>query len=146
MEWVAISFSNAWKWKLKVKSLSRVRLLVTPWTAAYQAPLSMDFSRQECWSGVPLPSPHLYAAGIKFSSVQFLSHSVVSDCNPVDCSTPGFPALHQLLELAQTCVHRVGDAIQSSHPLSSPSPPALSLSQYQGLFRWVSSSYQVAIF
>ena len=56
LEWVAISSSNAWKWKVKVKSLSRVRLLETPWTAAYQAPPSMGFSRQEYWSGVPLPS------------------------------------------------------------------------------------------
>ena len=55
LKWVAISFSNAWKWKVKVKSLSRVRLLATPWTAAYQAPSSMRFSRQEYWSGVPLP-------------------------------------------------------------------------------------------
>ena len=58
LEWVAISFSNAWEWKVKVKSLSRVQLLVTPWTAAYQAPLSMGFSRQEYWSEVPLPSLH----------------------------------------------------------------------------------------
>ena len=57
LEWVAISFSNAWKWKVKVKSLSRVRLLATPWTAAYQAPPSMGFPRQEFWSGLPLPSP-----------------------------------------------------------------------------------------
>ena len=57
VEWVAISFSSAWKWKLKVKSLSRVRLLATPWTVAYQAPPSMGFSRHECWSGVPLPAP-----------------------------------------------------------------------------------------
>ena len=57
LEWVAISFSSAWKWKVKVKSLSHIRLLATPWTAAYQAPLSMGFSRQEYWSGVPLPSP-----------------------------------------------------------------------------------------
>ena len=55
-EWVAISFSNAWKWKVKVKSLSHVRLLATPWTAAYQAPPSMGFSKQEYWSGMPLPS------------------------------------------------------------------------------------------
>ena len=54
LEWVAISFSNAWEWKVKVKSLSRVRLLATPWTAAYQAPPSMGFARQEYWSGVPL--------------------------------------------------------------------------------------------
>ena len=55
LEWVAISFSNAWKWKVKVKLLSRVRLLATPWTAAYQAPPSTGFSRQEYWSGGPLP-------------------------------------------------------------------------------------------
>ena len=57
LEWVAISFSNAWKWKVKVKSLNRVWLLVTPWTAAYQAPLYMGFSGQQYWSGVPLLSP-----------------------------------------------------------------------------------------
>ena len=57
LEWVAISFSNAWKWKVKVKLLCPVRLLATPWTAAYQALPSMGFSRQEYWSGVPLPSP-----------------------------------------------------------------------------------------
>ena len=57
LEWVAISFSNAWKWKVKVKLLSHVWLLATPWTSAYQAPPPMGFSRQEYWSGVPLPSP-----------------------------------------------------------------------------------------
>ena len=57
LEWVAISFSNAWKWNVKVKSLSSVRLFATPWTAAHQAPPSMGFSRQEYWSGVPLHSP-----------------------------------------------------------------------------------------
>ena len=57
LEWVAFAFSIAWKWKVKVKSLSHARLLVTPWTAAYEAPLSMGFSRQEYWSGGPLPSP-----------------------------------------------------------------------------------------
>ena len=61
LEWVAISFSNAWKGKMKVKSLSRVWLFATPWTAAYQAPLSMGFSRQEYWSGVPLPYRDLAA-------------------------------------------------------------------------------------
>ena len=58
LEWVAISFSNVWKWKVKVILLSCARLLATPWTAAYQAPPSMGFSRQEYWSGVPLPSPY----------------------------------------------------------------------------------------
>ena len=65
-------------------------------------------------------------------------------CKPMDCSMPGFPVHHQLPELTQTHVHWVGDAIQPSHPLLSPSPPAFSLSQHQGLFQWVSSSHQVA--
>ena len=62
----------------------------------------------------------------------------------MDCSTPGFPVRQQLLKFAQTHVHRVSDAIQPSHPLSSPSPPALNLSQHQGLFRGVNSLHQVA--
>ena len=75
LEWVAISFSNAWKWKVKVKSPSRVRLLATPWTAAYQAPPSMGFSRQEYSSGLPLPSPLIlhYLITIPFSFI--ISHS-----------------------------------------------------------------------
>ena len=59
LEWVTISFSNAWKWKVKVKSLSRVQFLATPWTAAYQTSPSLGFSRQEYWSGVPLPFPYM---------------------------------------------------------------------------------------
>ena len=66
LEWVAISFSNAWKWKVKVKLLSHVWLLATPWTAAYQSPPSMGFSRQEYWSGVPLPSPWVIARSYLF--------------------------------------------------------------------------------
>ena len=65
-------------------------------------------------------------------------------CNPTDSSMPGFPVLHYLLEFAQTHVHWVDDAIQPSHPLSPPSPPALNLSQHQGLFQWVSSLHQMA--
>ena len=65
LEWVAISFSNAWKWEVKVKSLSHVGLFATPWTAAHQAPPSMGFSRQEYWSGLPLPSPYKPLAYIK---------------------------------------------------------------------------------
>ena len=75
-------------------------------------------------------------------SVQSLSH--VWLCDSVDCSTPGLPVHHQLAEFTQTHVHWVGDAIQPSHPLLSPSLPTFNLSQHQGLFRWVSSSYQVA--
>ena len=65
-------------------------------------------------------------------------------CDLMDCSTPGFPVLHELPELAQTHVHWVGDAVQPSHPLSSHFPPAFNLSQHQGLFQGVSSSHQVA--
>ena len=76
--WVAISFSNALKWKVKVKSFSRVGLLATPWTAAYQAPPSMGFSRQEYQSGVPLPSP---AKDCMHRQIQFLKENLVTRGN-----------------------------------------------------------------
>ena len=79
----------------------------------------------------------------QFSSVQSLSR-VPTLWDPMDCSTPGLPVHHQLLEFTQTHVHWVSDAIQPSHPLSSASPPTFNLPQHQGLFRWVSSSHQVA--
>ena len=80
------------------------------------------------------------------SSVQFssVSQSCLTLCDPMDCSTPGPPVHHQLLEFTRTHVHWVSDAIQPSHPLSSPSLPAFNLSQHQGLFKWVHSSHQVA--
>ena len=78
---------------------------------------------------------------IQFSSV---TQSCPTLCDPMNRSMPGLPVHHQLPEFAQTHVHRVSDAIQPSHPLLSPSPPALNLSQNQGLFKWVSSSHQVA--
>ena len=244
LEWVAISFSNAWKWKVKVKSLSCVQLFATPWIAAYQAPLSMGFSRQEYWSGMPLPSPgsggeisslkkkagptgrlctnsgrEFWLHGDKLTSeswnfpnwkhiqIHLKSEHVVQGCHqtklgsahlhrkanrltlgcaegkyrvyyrapgkeskhlarlkdlnsdglqqfssvtqlcptlwdPMDCSMPGLPVHHKLLEFIQTHIHWVGDAIQPSYLLSSPSP-TFSLSQHQGLFQWVSSSHQV---
>ena len=77
---------------------------------------------------------------IQFSSI---TQSCLTLCDPMDCSTPYLPVHHQLPEFTQTHVHRVGDAIQPSHPLSSPSPPAFHLSQHQGLFERVSSSHQV---
>ena len=77
LEWVAVSFSSAWKWKVKVKSLSCVWLLATPWTAAHQAPLSMGLSRQEYWSGVPRPSPlsHCFPTKRQASSMRSCSFS-----------------------------------------------------------------------
>ena len=79
-----------------------------------------------------------------FSSVQFSCSVMVTLCDPMNYSTPGLPVHHQLLEFTQTHAHRVGDAIQPSHPLSSPSPPASNPSQHQGLFQWVNSSHEVA--
>ena len=73
-----------------------------------------------------------------------IAQSFPTLCDPMDCSRPGLPVFHQILEFTQTHVHWVGDAIQPSHPLPSPSPPAFNLSQQQGLFKWVSSSHQVA--
>ena len=76
LEWVAISFSNAWKWKVKVKSLSRVWLLVTPWSAAYWAPPSMGFSRSEYWSGVSLPSLGKLDSYMQKNEIRTLLHTI----------------------------------------------------------------------
>ena len=102
-----------------------------------------------------LSFPHRALMGMKQSNIQegctqsqfsfsSVAQSCPSLCNPMNRSLPGLPVHHQLPELTQTHVHWVGDAIQPSHPLSSPSPPALSLSQNQGLFQWVSSLHHVA--
>ena len=77
-------------------------------------------------------------------SISSVTQSCMTLCNPMDCSTPGLPVHHQLPEFTQTHVHWVSDAIQPSHPLSSPSPPTFNLSQHQGLFKWVSSLHQMA--
>ena len=78
------------------------------------------------------------------ASVQSVTQSCLTVCDPMNCSTPGLCVHHQLLESTQTHVHWVNDAIQPSHPLSSPSPSALNFSQHQGLFKWVSTLHQVA--
>ena len=113
-------------------------------------PLSADFCPFLIPPGVDCQSfqfveINLVFAGLRYLSVQFstVTQSCPTLCNSMDCSTPGFPVHHQLPELAQTHVHQVSDAIQPSHPLSSPSPPAFNLSQHQALFKWVSSSHQV---
>ena len=139
-----------------VQSLSHVWLFVTPWTAARQVSLSLTIS----WSLLrlipiesvmpfnhlilcrPLLLPSIFPSisSVQFSSVTQLCLTL---CNPMDHSMPGLPVHQQFPELTQTHVHLVGDAIKPSHPLSSLSPPALNLSQHQGLFQWVSSSHQV---
>ena len=99
------------------------------------------------WTVEPGGLQFLGLQRVHIGSVYILTCSVAQSCltfcNPMDCSTPGFPILHSLLEFAQIHVHWIGDPIQPSHPLSSPSPPAFSLSQHQGLFQWVGSSHQV---
>ena len=102
------------------------------------------FPTQGLDPGLPHCRQILYQ--LSHSSVQFSSvtQSCLTLCNPMNCSTPGLPVHHQLLELTQTHVHRVGDAIQLSHSLSSPSPPAPNPSQHQSLFQWVNSSREVA--
>ena len=142
-------------------------------TVDHQAPLSMEFSRQDTGVGCHFllqgifptkgsnlgllhcreilyqlshqGSSNIYTTVYKIDQSAQFNCSVVSDSLPPHgCSTPGFPVHHQLPELAQTHVHRVSDAIQLSHSLSSPSPSAFNLSQHQGLFQWVSSLHQVA--
>ena len=115
-----IDVFELWCWK---------RLLRVLWTA-----------RRSNQSILKEISPE-YSLEVQFSSVVQLCPTL---CDPMDRSMPGLPVHHQLPEFTQTHVHWVGDAIQPSHPLSSPSPPAFNLSQHQGLFKWVSSSHQVA--
>ena len=95
---------------------------------------------------IHIRTPHRIISKSKIleSCLSSVAQSCLTLCNPMDCSTPGLPVHRQLLELAQTHVHRVSDAIQPSHLLLSPSPPAFNLSQHQGFFQWVSSSHQVA--
>ena len=114
-----------------VQSLSCVQIFVNSWNAAHLASLSFTISQ----SLLKL---------VSIESVSSVTQLCPTRCNSMDCSTPGFPVHHQLPDLAQTHVHWVSDAIQPSPPLSSTSPPALYLSQHQGLFQWVSSLHQVA--
>ena len=117
------------------------RFLV-PHPPAVDIVMYIEFSSpKKC--GVILHDFHsMFPSSVQFSSVAQSCPKTL--CNPMDCSTPGFPVHHQLLKLTQTHVHRVGDAIQPSHPLSSPFPPAFNLSQHQGLLQWVSFLHQMA--
>ena len=132
-EWVAISYSRV---SFSPKDRTRVSYiagrLFTIW--AIKETLKRWYGR-----ACLLPAQHVLISNV--SSVAQLCPTL---CDPMDCSTSGFPVHHQLTEFTQTHVHWVGDAIQPFHPLSSPSPPAFNLSQHQGLFKWVGSSHQVA--
>ena len=137
---------------VQAKSLQSCLTLTTPWTVAHQAPLSVGISRQDDWRGLPflppgdLPHPRIKSTSLaspalagafsttSATSVQF-SRSVVSDsASPWTAAHQAFLSI-QLPKLAQTHVHRVGDAFQPSQPLLSPFPPAFSLFQHQGLFQ-----------
>ena len=115
-----------------------------PYLGYYEISCQQHETELSLWD--PDFSSFEWYTGVQFRSVQFSSvaQSCPTLCDPMNHSTPGLPVHHQLPESNQTHVHQVGDAIQPSHPLSSPSPLALNLSQHQGVFQWVSSLHQVA--
>ena len=123
-------------------SLSTFSLVAYALSVTSKKPLPYLIS----WGFMPIFTSKFYCFYLlHFSSVQSLSRvRLFVICDPMNCSTPSLPVHHQLPELAQAHVHRVSDAIQPSHPLSSPSPLAFNLSQHQGLFQRVRSSHQVA--
>ena len=127
LEGVAISFSNAWKWKVKVKSLSRVQLLATPWTAAYQAPLSMGFSKQEYWSGLPFPSLLVPWAG----NDPGLLHWELRVFATLDCE--GSPTPTVSWKSFTSCVH--AKSLQSCPTLCNPMDCSLPGSSVHGIFQ-----------
>ena len=128
LEWVAIYFSRGSSWQVSNPHFLHCRNFLQ-----LQADSLLSEPPGKPWETCICP------LSLQFSSVIL---SCQTPCNPMDCSMPGLPVHHQLLESTQTHVHRVGDAIQPSHSLSSPSP-TFNLSQHQGLFQWVSSSHQV---
>ena len=121
----------------------------------YDLTYSFKINRDECFAGSKMilesgeyaascldnESSHQTVLSVQFNPV---AQSCPSLCNPMNCSMPGLPVHHQLLELAQSHVYWVSDSIQPSHPLLSPSPPTFNLSQHQGIFQWVTSLHQVA--
>ena len=121
-------------------ALSMIQWMLAIWSLA-----PLHFLNPACTSG---SSQFMYCWSLAWRILSIVFSSVAQSystlCDPMNHSTPGLSVHHQLPEFTQTHVHRVSDAIQPSHPLSSPSPPALNFTQRQGLFKWVSSSHQVA--
>ena len=132
-EWQRIDAFEVWCWR----SLLRVTWRARRSNQSILKKINPEYSLE----GLMLKLKLQYFGSVQFSSVAQLCQTL---CNPMNRSTPGLPAHHQLLELTQTRVHWVGDAIQPSHPLLSPSPPAPKPSQHQSLFQWVNSSHEVA--
>ena len=127
------SFKDEVEWIVSMKDINKI-----PW---------IGVRKELLWTQVGILEPlNRWCIVSVLLTIQFSSvtQSCPTLCDSMDCSKPGFPVRHQLPKLTQTHVHRVGDAIQPFHPLSSPSSPAFNLSQHQGLFQWVRSSHQVA--
>ena len=158
-------YDHVWRYGLqstevenKTVSHCYVQLFATPWTVSHQAPSAHGILQARIleWVAMPLSRPRdrtfIFCIAGRFFTIwatreahQFSSvtQSCPTLCDPMDHSMPALPVHHQLPQFTQTHVHCVGDAIQPSHPLSSPSPPALNLSQNQGLFKWVRFLHQV---
>ena len=132
--------SQNWNWMTSI---------LTPSSLPFISNHSNDFDKPSLWFNMDVTQEYYQDKWLSAScspSVQFSSvpQSCLTLCDPMNCSTPGLPVHHQVSEFTQTHVHRVSDAIQLSHPLSSPSLPALNPSQHQSLFQWVNSSHEVA--
>ena len=143
LPWVYPAWDSLHFLDLVDSAFSHVRELFSCYFFKYLQVLSLSLSFLSGTSTIQMLMHLTLSRGllVHFSPV---TQSCVTFCDPMNCSMPGLPIHHQLPEFTQTHVHWVGDAIQPSHPLPSPSPPAFNLSQNQGLFKWVSSLHQVA--
>ena len=138
---------NEWS-EPKMVDLVSEFLMADLWARSFQKVKNLQESRKasqrwnaDRWRKIRETKNLRNLRSVQFSSV---AQSCLTLCDPMDCSMPDFPVHHQLLEFTQTHVHCIGDAIQPSHPLLSPSPPTFNLSQHQGLFQWVNSSHEAA--
>ena len=140
LKWVASSLSNACKWKVKVKLCPTLH---DPVDCSLRGSSVHVICQARVLERVAIDyeGPKSQSSSVQFSSV---TQPCLTLCDPINHSTPGLPVHHQRMEFTQTHVHWVGDAIQPSHPLSSPSPLVLNLSQHQSLSQWVGFSHQVA--
>ena len=127
LEWFAISFSRMNLEAIILSQISRSQKVNATWFHFHVESKVVTLTET--------------GSSVQFSSV---AQSCLTLCDPMNCNTPGLPVHHQVLEFTQTHIHRLSDAIQPSHPLVSPSPPAPNPSQHQGLFQWVNSSHEVA--
>ena len=138
MQWIKwSSFILIPQTKCTPKSWSALRIT----HLSYLCSVTTVHQSMQVWTNAISKHSPIFLTSVQFSSG---TQSCLTLCDPMNRSTPGLPVHHQLPEFTQTHVHWVGDAIQPSHPLSSPSPPAPNPSQYQSLFQWVNSSHEVA--